>query len=406
MSDGMHTPAAVETGAQRRARITAQVRTWCEEARIGDTSTPVGIHRELSAAAALLIAAGYLDEPTRAVLAARRLAGRGLPDVGGFGDLRLLTDDYVRLDRKAAGMRPGAMQALTAHRAGELGRRLQAARSRFVHSPPHHANGVRTIRRDRRDGVHLELPQREALFAALQRTPTPLNEGRGPADQATSAALAAAADRLAGLTERTPWAAMGRRAADALGGVAGQPGDRFVDRFDALLFLAGTLFDRIDGSVAWHSEHFAIQRVQLDLAEELTQIAVDAVALRGIGGELFAASNAARTEAARTQIRARQRALVPVWDQLVDRVAALARIGDLLADAEDQLQSMAAVQRTMSLDSRIDELIARSGSRELSADNIHFVGDQIGGVDELMISYQNLLHGDILALRTRPGRDG
>jgi hypothetical protein len=340
------------------------------------------------------------------VLAARRAAGRAVPDVGGFGALRLLTDDYVRLERKVAGMRPGAMQVLTAHRAGELGRRLQSARSSFVHSPPHHANGVRAIRRDRRDGVHLELPQREALFAALQRTPAPRGEGRGPADQATSAALAAAADRIAGLTERTPWAAMGRRAAEALGGVGGQSDDQFADRFDALLFLAGTLFDRIEGSAAWHSDHFAVQRVQLDLADELTQIAVDAVALRGIGGELFAAANAARTEAARTQIRARQQALVPVWDQLVDRVAALARIGDLLAEAEDQLQSMAAVRRTMSLDSRIDELIARSGSRELSADNMHFVGDQIGGVDELMISYQNLLHGDILALRTRPGRDG
>ncbi|MFD4182297.1 hypothetical protein [Rhodococcus sp. NPDC058514] len=407
MSDGTHSPAPAETAAQRRARITAQVRTWCDDAHIGDTPSAIGLGRELSDEAAVLIAAGYLDEPTRAVLAARRSAGRALPDVGGFGALRLLTDDHARLDRKAKGMRPGVLQAVAAHRAGEVERRLLSARSSFVHSPAHYANGVRTIRRDRRDGVHLEPAQREALFDALARTPVPLVEGRVPTDQVTAAALAAAADRLAVLAERTPWAAAGRRAAEALGGVAGQPGDRFSDRFDALLFLAGTLFDRINGSAAWHSDHFAIQRAQLDLPDELIQIAVDAVALRGIGGELFGALHAARSEGARAQIRARQQALEPVWDQLVDRVAALARIGDLLAEAEDQLQSIAAVQRTMSLDSRIDDLIARSGSRELSAENTHHVGDQFDGVEELMGTYQSVLYGDILALTSRaePGRD-
>ncbi|MGW0172360.1 hypothetical protein ACWDUM_00800 [Rhodococcus sp. NPDC003322] len=378
--------------AQRRERITAQVRRWCEEARVD------GFRQDLSADAAVLIAAGHLDEPTREALANRRRIGRPLPDIGGFGALRTLADDYSRLDRKARGMRPGAMQALTSYRAGELERRLLTARAKFTHSPAHYANGVRTIRRDRRDGVHLEPAQRQALFDALACTPTPISEHR--TDQATAAAAALAAERLAGLADRTPWAAAGRRAAEMLGGVAGPP-DRFTDRFDALLFLAGALYDRIDGSAAWHSEYFAVQRVQLDLADELTQIAVDAVALRGIGGELDDALRVAHGDAARDQIRSRQRSLEPVWDQLVERVAALARIGDLLGDAEGQLRSMAAVQRTMSLDSRIDDLVARAGNRELSTENTHHVGDQIGGVDELMLSYQALLHGDILALQAR-----
>ncbi len=382
---------------QRRARITAQVRRWCEEARVD------GFRQDLSADAAVLLAAGYLDEPTRDVLANRRRQGRPLPDIGGFGRLRALADDYVRLDDKAKSMRPGVMQVLAAARAGDVERKLLSARAKFVHSPAHYATGVRTIRRDRRDQVHLEPRQREVLFDALARTPAPVSEQR--TDQATAAAVTVAAERLAGLAERTPWAAAGRRAAEALGGAVGvgQP-ERFVDRFDALLFLAGALYDRIDGSAAWHSDHFMVQRVQLDLADELTQIAVDTVALRGIGAELTAALAAVRGDAARDQIRSRQRALAPVWDQLVERVAALARIGDLLGEAEEQLRSVAAVQRSMSLDSRIDDLVARAGNRELSTENTHHVGDQIGGVDELILGYQALLHGDIIALQARPGR--
>ncbi|MFD4292011.1 hypothetical protein ACFWQG_02175 [Rhodococcus sp. NPDC058532] len=378
--------------ALRRERITAQVRRWCEEARVD------GFRRDLTAGAAVLIAAGHLDDGTRTVLANRRRLGRTLPDLGGFGALRMLADDYARLDRKARSMRPGVMQVLAAARASEVERRLLSARAKFLHAPAHYANGVRTIRRDRRDGVHLEPVQREALFDALARTPVPMPEHR--MDQATAAAVTVAAERLAGLVERTPLAAAGQRAVEALGGRAGQP-DRFVDRFDALLFLAGALYDRIDGSEAWRSDYFAVQRAQLDLADELTQIAVDAVALRGIGGELDEALRHANGDAARDQIRSRQRALDQVWDQLVERVAALARIGDLLGEAEGQLRSMAAVQRTMSLDTRIDELIARAGDRELSTENTHHVGDQIGGVDEVMVGYQALLHGDILALQTR-----
>ncbi|GAA4477708.1 hypothetical protein GCM10023094_20430 [Rhodococcus olei] len=384
---------ATQSAAQRRTRITAQVRRWCEDARID------GPRRDLSADAALLIAAGHLDESTRQTVVNRRRVGRTLPDVGGFGVLRILADDNARLDHKARSMRPGAMQVLASYRAGDLERRLLTARARFVHSPAHWANGVRSIRRDRRDGLHLEPAQREELFDALTRTPAPMTEGR--TDQATAAALSVAAERLAGFAEHTPWAAAGRRAADALGSAAGQQGDRFADRFDALLYLAGTLYDRIDGSAAWHSDYFAVQRVQLDLADELMQIAVDTVALRGIGDELSAALRSAHGDAARDQIRSRQRALEPVWDQLVERVAALARIGDLLGQAEGQLRSMAAVQRTMSLDSRIDELIARAGARELSTENTHHVGDQIGGLDEVMLGYQALLHGDILALQAR-----
>ncbi|MFF2111150.1 hypothetical protein CJ179_20395 [Rhodococcus sp. ACS1] len=383
---------------ERRARISFQVRDWCER------STIAGTHAPLSDAAAVLIAVGHLDPPTRQVLTNRRRAGRTIPSIGGFGALRLLTDEYHQMGRRTDSLRPGPAQLLFKYRATELGRKLQSYRSAVVMSPAHYGNGVRAMRRDRREGVHLDLDQREALFRALQRTPAPI---AGTAlERAGNYARGTAAERLVHAAENTPMAAVGRRVADAIGKGADLENDRFADSYDTLLYLAGMLFDRIDGSPVWHSEHFAIQRYQLDLAEELTQIAVDTVALRGIRIELDDALRATHSDGARQQIEARSNALKPVWDQLVDRVAALARIGDLLSRAEVQLRSVLAVNRAMSLDSRIDELIARSGDRELSAENTHNVGDQFGGVEELMLTYQSALHGDIAELTSWSGGRG
>ncbi|AII09288.1 hypothetical protein [Rhodococcus opacus] len=380
---------------ERRARISLQVRQWCERSAI------TGTHAPLSDAAAVLIAAGHLDSPTRQVLTHRRRAGRTIPSIGGFGALRLLTDEYHQVARRADSLRPGPTQLLFKYRATELGRKLQSSRSAVVMSPAHYGNGVRAMRRDRREGVHLDLDQREALFRALQRTPAPI---AGTAlERAGNYARGTAAERLGQAAENTPMAAVGRRVADAIGRGVDLDNDRFADSYDTLLYLAGMLFDRIDGSAVWHSEHFAIQRYQLDLAEELTQIAVDTVALRGIRTELDEALHATHSDTARQQIEARQNALKPVWDQLVDRVAALARIGDLLSRAEVQLRSVLAVNRAMSLDSRIDELISRSGDRELSAENTHHVGDQFGGVEELMLTYQSALYGDIAELTAWSG---
>ncbi|MET4611625.1 hypothetical protein ABIC28_002614 [Rhodococcus sp. PvR044] len=400
MSDDPQVPGDYETAAQRRERISLQVRRWSEGAWV-EARLPV-----LSDEAAVLIAAGHVDVTTREILAERRRTGRTIPSIGGFGALRRLTDEQARLAGRAAELRPGPVQAVFTFRAAEVAKRLDHLRSAMVLSGTHYASGVRAIRRERRDGVHLEPDQREALFAALQRTPVPVTSGDRPVDQVRNATLGAAAERVAALTESTPLAGVGRRAAEALAQGAAPEGERFADRYDTLLYLAGTLYDRIDGSSAWHSEHFLIQRAQLDLADELIQIAADTVALRGITAELGAAMRSTRGEGARTQITARQTALAPVWHQLVDRVAALARIGDLLSQAEEQLQAVAAVQRTMSLDSRIDDLIARSGNRELSAENTHHVGDQFGGVEELMGTYQSVLYRDILALTSRaePGR--
>ncbi|MFZ2526487.1 MAG: hypothetical protein WAX14_02355, partial [Rhodococcus sp. (in: high G+C Gram-positive bacteria)] len=211
--------------------------------------------------------------------------------------------------------------------------------------------------------------------------------------------LGVAVERVARWSEGTPAEAAGRRAAEALTRGVPEDDDRFVDRYDTLLFLAGTLYDRIEASAAWNSEQLVVQRAQLDLPDELTQIAVDTVALRGLLAEL---ADAARTApAARPGLEARAAALETVWDQLVDRVAALARIGDLLTTAEEQLHLSRVAERTASLDERIDRLIGRSGARELSAENTHFVGDQFDGSAGSIRALQLALHGDIAELTTR-----
>ncbi|MDG3012593.1 hypothetical protein G4X40_20850 [Rhodococcus sp. D2-41] len=381
--------------AVRKQRTAAQVRSWCDRAVLD------GRHPELSDTAAVLVAAGYLDEPLRAVLAARRRAGRTLPGIGGFAALRLISDEHRRVRVKLDGPRPVPGQLLLKYRAGELGKRLQMMRSAFVMSGAHYANGVRAVRRDRRDGLHLDLPQREALFAALQRTPTPQASLRW--DVAGHAALLGTVDRLAQVWQDLRGAA-GSPIPDLRARAADPRQARFADGYETLLYLAGALYDRIDGSPAWHSDHFVMQRVQLDLAEELTQIAVDTVALRGLLAELDAVQRSARDQRTREQVDARRDALRPVWNQLIERVAALVRIAELLTRAEEQLRSITAIERTMSLDSRIDDLIARSGNRELSAENTHNVGDQFGDLDALMGAYQSVLAGDIVALTARTDR--
>ncbi|CAM2807925.1 CHAD domain-containing protein [Prescottella defluvii] len=378
---------------ERRARIDDQVRSWCERARLE------GRHPPLSDAAAVLIAAGRLDGATRQIVAARRRGGRALPSIGGFGELRLLADEHARVLRRAGAMRPGPAQLAYRYRAAELGKRLDGLRSAMTLSGAHYAGGVRAIRRERRDGIHLDPGQRDALFDALTRTPAPLPVPRPHLHEVRNAVLEGTAARVLRVSDSTRAQDAGRRAAEALERAAAPDDDRFADRYDTLLFLAGTLYDRIEGSAAWHSEYFSIQRAQLDLADELTQIAVDTVALRGIVGELDDA--AASTPEARGHVALRREALEPVWDQLVDRVASLARIGDLLSQAETQLRAMASMRWATSLDTRIDDLIARSGNRELSAANTHQVGDQLGEVEELLGTFRSTLGGDIAALTAR-----
>lgn len=380
--------------AERRALISSHVRSWCE-AGIVESNRP-----ELSTEVALLLAGGYVDDETRAIMAERRVVGRSFPDIGSWSELRYLTDEYTRTCRRLSAARIGPVQVVLERRVQALEKRVQAARSAVVRSNRHFAGSVRAIRKDRRDGLHLDVEQREALFVGLTRTPVPAKSttGLGAVAGSGSAALDKLAGRLASLEGSGVLADAGRRMAEVLDGLAPHDDDGVTGKYDALLYLAGNVYDRIESSNAWHSDHFVVQRNQLDLADEITQISVDTVALRSILAELDEAANLARDEVTRASIDSRTRALGAVWDQLVERVAALARIGDLVSRAEEQLSSQRAVEHAASLDSRIDDLLARSGSRELSAANTHYVGDQFDGVDELMLAHRAALYGDIALL--------
>ena len=391
--------AEVNSGAdvsvtERRALISSHVRSWCE-AGIVESNRP-----ELSTEVALLLAGGYVDDETRAIMAERRAVGRSFPDIGSWSELRYLTDEYTRTCRRLSAARIGPVQVVLERRVQALEKRVQAARSAVVRSNRHFASSVRAIRKDRRDGLHLDVEQREALFVGLTRTPVPAKSttGLGAVAGSGSAALDKLAGRLASLEGSGVLADAGRRMAEVLDGLAPHDDDGVTGKYDALLYLAGNVYDRIESSNAWHSDHFVVQRNQLDLADEITQISVDTVALRSILAELDEAANLARDEVTRASIDSRTRALGAVWDQLVERVAALARIGDLVSRAEEQLSSQRAVEHAASLDSRIDDLLARSGSRELSAANTHYVGDQFDGVDELMLAHRAALYGDIALL--------
>lgn len=363
-------PEHLEIGSERE-RLEERVRRWCQRGRL-DGRRPL-----LSDAAALSIAAGRVDEPTRTVLAARRRAGRTMPSIGGFSAIRVLSDERARWLAKDTKNKPGSAVVYRL-RAVELGKRLDHLRGAMAVSPKHYANGVRAVRRDRRDGLHLDPDQRDALFDALAHTPVPKQQTVTVVERTGLSLLDTAADRVAEVSKNSRFRDLGDRAAALMSERADQKDDAFVDRYETLLFLAGSSFDLIQASPAWRSEHFVVQRTQLDLTDELTQVAVDVHSLRHIDDELDGIAALMFDDATRAQVASRRKALDSVWSQLIDRVAALVRVAELVTHAEGDLRTLDVMQKARSLDGRIDDLVARAGHRELSADNTHFVGDQLG----------------------------
>ncbi|MGA9872151.1 MAG: hypothetical protein WBQ44_13545 [Rhodococcus sp. (in: high G+C Gram-positive bacteria)] len=363
-------PEHMQIGSDRE-RVEERVRRWCDDARLE------GRHPLLSDGAALAIAAGLVDESTRAVLAARRRGGKTLPSLGGFSTLRVLSDERQRWLNKDTKNKPGSAVVYRL-RAAELGKRLDHLRTTFVLSTKHYANGVRAVRRERRDGLHLDVDQRDALFDALVATPVPKQHVGTFVERTGRGLLDSAAERVADAAKKTRFGELGDRAASVMAEFADRKDDAFSNRYETMLFVAGTNYDRIHRSPAWRSEHFLVQRTQLDLADELTQVAVDVKTLREIDDELDGIAAMMFDDATAAQVASRRAALDVVWSQIVDRVAAIVRVADLVTHSEGELATMDIMARAHSLDDRIDDLVARAGHRELSADNTHFVGDQLG----------------------------
>ena len=386
-----------------RARVLAQVRDWCDGAKID------GARRELSDSAAVLIAAGRLEPSMRQILLERCRAGVGVPSVGGFAHVREMAERLERTEKAMGGLERGARLMALSMRAEDLRRRLQAVRTRVVSSSVVYPGGVRGVRRERREGVHLTIAQRAELFSMLCWTPTPISDARGFVASVGSAAIAdvasAAASRVERFGDALSSAAALRRveswgrpvAADGTGPL------RFHDRYETLLYLAGVYFDHITVSPTWLSPVFDMQRIQVDLGAELVALSADASELQQLYRAL--AQTAADTTSRDVQAQVRQRAgvLDGVWDQLVERVASLARIFGALGNVERHLRAARAADEARNLDSRIDDLVGRSGGHELSTENLYRIGEEveIGGFS--YAPYQSLVAREISELTAARG---
>ncbi|MGZ8178059.1 hypothetical protein ACXVUM_09000 [Williamsia sp. SKLECPSW1] len=390
-------------------QVTAEtVHRWCEK------STIPGRHPELSDPAAVAIATGHLDASARGVVLARMSAGlpipssaQMLPGTREFAELRRLQRTVAALDEQAnAPMTPSMVAAVIRARRNSVARKLDDARRVLVNGKGVFATGVRAIRRERREGTHLEAVDRERLFIGLTYTPTP--DVGGYVRRIGNAALERVAGAIENAAARSGKDSGRRWFAEMAGDVesaAPSADSRFIDGYETMLFAAGSFYDRVLRCPAWHSEHFALQRGQVDLHAELAEIAADVIALRAIRVDLDTSRRSAGfDDDLDGHIARRERSLRPVWRELVDRVAALATVAEVVESAAAELRVLEEYARTATIDDRIDELVGRSGSREVSADNTRRLTEQVRAGEENLRIYRDVLQGNIhrLSAGTRP----
>ncbi len=376
---------------------------WCEKSVIP------GVQPELSDDAAVVIASGHLSAAAREIVVRRMSAGLPVPSStsingpGGFGGLRRLQRSVGAIEAQLANpMLPSMVAPVIRSRRNTMTRRLDDARKNVITGKGIFATSIRGIRRERREGVHLELIDRERLFVGLTYTPTPNVNAGGYVRRAGSAAI----DRVAGVVGAAATKAgidKGNRWVSEILGDLETPspsGDaKFVDGYETILFAAGSFYDRIVRCPAWHSDHFDVQRTAVDLNAELGDIAADVIALRTIRVDLENSRRAAGFDADLSDhIASRESSLRPVWTELIDRVAALASVAEVVESAAIELRVIAEFAHTATIDDRIDRLVARSGEREISADNTKRLTEQVrAGEDQLRI-YRDVLQGNIARL--------
>ncbi|WP_443089071.1 hypothetical protein [Williamsia sp. Leaf354] len=388
----------------------AAIRRWCERSIIP------GPHPELSDSAAVVIASGHLTEPARAIMIRRMSSGLPIPtaqavlggDRGGFGELRRMHRTINAIEAQLGNpMIPGMVAPVLRSRRNTFVRRLDDARKSLVNGKGIFSTSIRGIRRERREGVHLELADRERLFLGLTYTPTPNVDSGGYVRRAGTAAI----DRVAGMVGSAAARAGLERGHRWVAELVGDTDTfttsddaRFVDGYETILFAAGSFYDRVMRCPAWHSEHFQIQRTAVDLHAELADIAADVIALRTIRIDLDASRRAAGFDADFTShIDGREGALRPVWGELVERVAALASVAEVVESAAVELRVLAEFAHTATIDDRIDRLVARAGDREISADNTQRLAEQVRSGEEQLRIYRDVLQGNILRLSSTEG---
>ncbi|QTI69290.1 hypothetical protein [Gordonia polyisoprenivorans] len=393
-------------GMRGAARISGpssgEIRQWC------DRSAMPGERPELSDVAAILVASGYLTPTGRAIVIRRVSTGLPLPIVpGGFGEMRRLQRAIIQLEAQQSGpMVPGVIAAVMRNRLNGLVRRREDAHKAFVTGKGVFAGSTRAVRRERRENVYLELDERERLFAGLLCTPTP-NVGTM---RAVRRAGTVAVERIAGVVGQVAarsgnrqveqWAEQVTAATDRDTQAPAVPGSaNFVDGYETLLFIAGHYYDRIMTNPAWRSDHFAVQRTQVNLHSELAEIAADVIALRAVRVDLDRAKrNGGFDRAFAEQIDRRETTLRPVWSELIDRVQALSDVAHVVESAATELRILAEYNKAATIDDRIDALVARSGDREISMDNAKRLSEQVRSGEEQLRIYRDVLQGNISRL--------
>lgn len=391
-----------------RTEITSseQIRAWCDQSRLP------GDRPELSDVAAVLVAAGFLTPAGRAIVVRRVSTGLPVPTLpDGFGELRRLQRTIAQTEHQLSGpMVPGVVAAVMRNRLNGLHRRRDDARKLLVTGKGVFAGSTRAIRRERRENVYLELDERERLFGGLMCTPTPNVNSSGYMRRAGTAAM----DRIAGVVgqfaTKSGYPQAGQWASQILapesepavmGGpsaaTAATPGAAsFVDGYETLLFLAGHYYDRIVGNPAWLSDHFEIQRTQVNLHAELAEIAADVIAVRQVRIDLDRAKrNGGFDPTFAEQIDRRETTLRPVWSELIDRVQALGEVAAVVESAAVELRVLAEYNRATTIDDRIEALVARSGDREISVDNAKRLTEQVRSGEEQLRIYRDVLQGNI-----------
>ncbi|RPA64879.1 hypothetical protein EF294_07260 [Gordonia oryzae] len=392
--DGVRGKAARVSGPS-----SGEIRQWC------DRSAMPGERPELSDVAAILVASGYLTPTGRAIVIRRVSTGLPLPIVaGGFGEMRRLQRAIVQLESQQSGpMVPGVIAAVMRNRLNGLVRRREDAHKAFVTGKGVFAGGTRAIRRERRENVYLELDERERLFAGLLCTPTPNVSTMRAVRRAGTVAVERIASVVGQVAARSgnrqveQWAEQVTAATDRDAHVPAVPGSaNFVDGYEALLFIAGHYYDRIMTNPAWRSDHFAMQRTQVNLHSELAEIAADVIALRAVRVDLDRAKrNGGFDRAFAEQIDRRETTLRPVWSELIDRVQALSDVAHVVESAATELRILAEYNKAATIDDRIDALVARSGDREISMDNAKRLSEQVRSGEEQLRIYRDVLQGNI-----------
>lgn len=376
----------------------ADLRQWTTDARVP------GQPSELSDAACILIAAGYLAPTARATVVRRMSLGLPIPvPPTSFSELRRVQRGILHAERKLTSTRlPGFVVPIIRSRMAGLVKRRDEAHRAVVTAKGVFPSGMRAIRRERRENIYLELEEREQLFAALLCTPV-ANISSSGARWAGTDAL----DKVAGVVDKVAGRA-GRRQmeqwADEVFGTVpttqdSNRGSTFADGYETLLFVAGHYFDRIRTNPAWLSDHFEMQRVQVNLNAELAEISSDIVALRALRVDLDRArANGGFDQGFAAHLAEREAALRPVWTELIDRVQALISMCETVESAAVELRLLNEFDRATTIDARIDHLLSRSGDRELSADHSRRLAEQVSSGEEQLRIYRDVLQGNIAQL--------